>query len=61
MHLLTALIVKNSHGLAGIYVIFLKKRSRPKREKFSIPKLEHSEKIGKIVIKCDKFHDFFAN
>ena len=29
MHLLTALIVENSHILAGIYFIFLKKRPRP--------------------------------
>ena len=29
MSLLTALIVKNSHILAGIYFIFLKKRPKP--------------------------------
>ena len=29
LSLLTALIVKNSHILAGIYFIFLKKRRRP--------------------------------
>ena len=34
MSLLRALIVKNSHILAGIYFIFLKKRSRPNLKGF---------------------------
>ena len=34
MSLLTALIVKNSHILAGIYFIFLKKRPRPNLKGF---------------------------
>ena len=34
MSLLTALIVKNSHILAGIYVIFLKRRPRPNLKGF---------------------------
>ena len=36
MPLLTALIVQNSHILAGIYFIFLKKRPRPNLKGFNI-------------------------
>ena len=47
MSLLTAFIVKNSLIFAGIYFIFLRKI---KLERFSIPNLDTSEKIGKVVI-----------
>ena len=48
MSLLTALIVKNRHILAGIYFIFPKKVF--KLERFSIPNLDLNEKVGKVVI-----------
>ena len=60
MYLLTALIVKNSHILAGIYVIFLRKRPRPSLksfqyiEKISIPNLGLSEGVGEVVIEWGK-------
>ena len=50
MSLLTALIFKNSHVLAGIYFIFLK-NDQTKFGMPSKPKLDHSEKIRKMVIK----------
>ena len=50
MSLLTAFIVKNSHILAGIYFIFLKK-ALDQTEKAFNTKLDISEKIGKVVIK----------
>ena len=50
MSLLSAFIVKSSHILPGIYFIFLK-RSDTKLERLSIPNLDISEKIGKVVIK----------
>ena len=51
MSLLTALIIKNSHILAGIYFAVLKKRPRPKLlGKLPVPNLLLSEKIGKVVI-----------
>ena len=46
MSLLTDLIVKNSHILAGIYFVFLKKLLRPN---LKIQNLDLSEKIGKVV------------
>ena len=50
--LLTAPIVKDSHILAGIYFIFLKKRSRRFGiDSLSIPNLELSEQIIKLVVK----------
>ena len=51
MSLLTALIVKNSHILAGMYFIFLKTCPRPNLKRLSIQNLDLSEKIGKVVIK----------
>ena len=51
MFLLTALIVKNSHVMAEIYYIFLKKRLSPTLQGFSIPSLDIIEKIEKVVIK----------
>ena len=51
MSLLKALIVKNSHILAEIYFIFLKHCPRPN----SIANLNLNERIGKVVIKFDKF------
>ena len=51
MSLLTTLIVENNHILTGIYFIFLEKTSYTKLEKFSIPNLDLSEKIGKVFIK----------
>ena len=57
MFLLTALIVKNSHVLAGIYFIFLK-TLWTKLKSRSIPILDLTEKIGKVVIKSDKFYLF---
>ena len=51
MPLLTALIAKNSLIWSGIYFIFLKVRPRPNSNKNSIPNLDLTEKIGKIVIK----------
>ena len=50
MPLLTALIVKNSHIMVGIYYISLKNLSRPNFKAFNI-KLGFSEQIGKVVIK----------
>ena len=47
--LLTVLIVKNSHILAGMHFMFLKKCR--KLEKLSIRNLDFNEKIGKLVIK----------
>ena len=41
----------NNFILAGIHFIFLKKRSKTKLEKLSIPNLDLNEKIGKVVIK----------
>ena len=49
MSLLTALIVKNSHILAGLYFIFLKNVLY--QTWLLIPNLEVSEKIQKRVIK----------
>ena len=46
-----AFYVKNSHILAGIYLIFLKKTSETKLERLSIPKIDLTEKLGKVVIK----------
>ena len=54
MSLLTALIVKNSHILAGIYFLFLKKRPRPNLKGILIPNMELSEKISKLVTKQEK-------
>ena len=51
MSLLTALIDKNSHILAEIYFIFLKKAAWTKLERLSIPNLDLNEKIGQVVIK----------
>ena len=50
MSLLTALIVKNSNILAGIYFIFPKKTLQTKLERLSIPNLELIEKIRKVVL-----------
>ena len=50
MSSLTVAIVKNSRILAGIYFIFAK-NSLDKLERFSIPNLRISEKIGKTVFK----------
>ena len=63
MSLLTAVIVKSSQILAGIYLkFFLKNKFYTKIERLSIPNLDISEKkIGKVVIKQDKFLHFFAN
>ena len=45
-------IIKNSDFLAGIFFIFLKKKtSWTKRESLSIPNFDLSEKIRKVVIK----------
>ena len=55
MSLLTAIIVENSHILAAIYYIFLKKMSQTKFERLSIPNLDLNEKIEKVFIKQDKF------
>ena len=55
MSLLTALIVENSYILAGIYFIFPKKTPKTKLEELSIPNLDLSGKIEKVVIKYDKF------
>ena len=53
--LITALNLKNNHILAGIYLIFKKKKKEKVLDKtwkaFSIPNLDLSEKIGKLVIK----------
>ena len=57
MSLLTAPIVKNSHILTGIYLIFLKSVL----ESFEIPNLDLSEKILEAVIKLDKFLQFFIS
>ena len=50
MSLLTALIVKNSYILAGIYYVFLK-NVLYQTWRLSIPNLDLSQKIGKEVIK----------
>ena len=50
MFLLTAPIVENSHILVKIYFIFLK-TFLTKLKSLSIPNLDLSEKIGKVVIK----------
>ena len=50
MSLLKALILKNSHILAAIFFTF-KKSSWIKLERFSVPNLDLTEKIGKLVIK----------
>ena len=55
MSLLVALIGENSHGLAEIYFIFLKKTSCTKLERLSMPNLDLSEKIGKVLIRKNKF------
>ena len=52
--LLTALIVKNNHILAEIYCVSLK-NDLEKPEGLSTPNLDLSEKMGKEVIKKDKF------
>ena len=49
--LLTAQTVINSHILTRIYFIFVKKMSWTKLESLSIPHLDLSEKIKKVVIK----------
>ena len=49
MSLLTALIVKNGHTLAGIYLIFLQNKSYIKFKKLSMPHSDLSEMIWKIV------------
>ena len=49
MSLLTALIVKNSQTVAGIYLIFLQNKSYIKFKKLSIPHSDLSEMIWKIV------------
>ena len=49
MSLLTGLIVKNSHVLAGMYFMIPKKCR--KLEKLPIRNLDFNEKIGKLVIK----------
>ena len=48
MSLLTVLIVQNNHILTGIYLIFLK-NVLAKLERLSIPNLDLSGKIGKVV------------
>ena len=50
MSLLAASIVENINFLAGIYFIFLKKKSCTKPESASIQNFDHNEKIGKVVI-----------
>ena len=51
MSLLTVPIVKNSHVLAGIYLILLKKRrTYTKLESFAIQKLDLIEKTEEVVI-----------
>ena len=50
MPLLTAPIVKSGHVLAGIYFMFLKP-SWTKLESLSIPNLDLSERVGRVVIK----------
>ena len=52
--LLTARTVKNSHILAGIYFIILK-NNLDQFERLPISNLDLSKKIGKVVIKQDKF------
>ena len=54
MPLLTALIIKNNHILAGIYCVSLK-NDLEKPERLSTPNLDLSEKMGKKIIKKDKF------
>ena len=49
MLLLKAPIVKNHLTLAGFYFIFLKKHTRKNLKRLSIPNLDFSEKIAKIV------------
>ena len=49
MPLLTALIVKNSHILPGIYFIFYKKASNTQLERPQRKNLEYSEKSEKQV------------
>ena len=51
MSLLTALIIKDSHILARVYFIFLKKCHGPNLNGFQYQILDLSEKIEKIVIK----------
>ena len=60
--LLTALIIKNIQPYSGWNLIyFSKKVPKTKLEKRLIPNLNLSEKIGKFVIKEDKFQGFYAN
>ena len=54
MSLLVALIVKNSHILAGIYYIILRKHPRPNLKGFQYQTWTSVKKIGKVVIKYDK-------
>ena len=55
MSLLTVLHVKNIHIMAGIYLILLKKCPRSNLRDFQYQILGLSEKIGKLIIKKDKF------
>ena len=52
MSFLTAPVVKSSHILLGIY--FSQKPSQNKLESLSMPNLDLSRNIGKVVIKKDK-------
>ena len=52
MSLLTVSIFKNSHILAEIYYIFLKKYSRPNLKGFQY---QTWTSVRKVVIKYDKF------
>ena len=61
MSLITALIVKNSHILAGIYFIFAKNCPRPNLKGFQYPIWTSVNRSGKNVINEDKFQHFFTN
>ena len=55
MSLLTVLHFKNIHIMPGIYLILLKKCPRSNLRCFQYQILGFSKKIGKLVIKKDKF------
>ena len=55
MLLLKAPIVKNHLTLAGFYFIFLKKHTRKNLKRLSIPNLDFSEKLQKLLPTKNKF------
>ena len=58
MSILTALIVKNSHIMPGIYLIFLSRRLRPSLKSFQYQICISVKKSGKYLSSKSNFSTF---